>query len=87
VVATKLIFKRLNKKENRDMPWFDINEFMEFMRNEFPEPMKSHFTYDLLRNTVEHLMEQFDDNTELASMIAEIVPDVTEDEVLRFCAK
>ena len=69
------------------MKWFDIEAFMEFMRNEFPEPMKNHFTYDLLQNTIEYLMDQFDDNTELASMISEIVPEVTEKEVLKFCAK
>ena len=69
------------------MKWFNIEEFMEYMRTEFPEPMENHFTYDLLQNTIEYLMEQFDDNTQLANMISEIVPEVTEEEVLIFCAK
>lgn len=69
------------------MKWFDIEAFMEYMRTEFPEPMKSHFTYELLQNTVEYLMEQFDDNTQLASTICKIVPEVTKEEVLRFCSK
>lgn len=69
------------------MKWFDVEEFMEYMRTEFLEPMKNHFTYDLLQNTVEYFMEQFDDNTQLAYMISEIVPEVTKEEVLRFCAK
>lgn len=69
------------------MKWFDAEGFMEFMRSEFPEPMKYHFTYDLLGNMINYLMEQFDDNTQLAHTISEIVPEVTEEEVLRFCAK
>ena len=69
------------------MKWFDIEEFMEYMREEFPEPMRNHFTYDLLQNTIEYLMEQFDDNKEFASVIVGIVPEITDEEVLRFCAK
>ena len=42
--------------------WFNIEAFMEYMKTEFPEPMKYHFTYDLLQNTIEYLMEQFEDN-------------------------
>lgn len=69
------------------MEWFSLNEFMEFMREEFPEPMKNHFTYDLLQNTIEYLMNSFDNNKELAQSICEIVPEITEEEVLKFCAK
>jgi len=67
--------------------WFDDNGFMEYMRTEFPEPMKNHFTYNLLKNTINYLIEQFDDNTYLASTISEIVPEITEQEILMFCAK
>lgn len=69
------------------MEWFAIEKFMEYMRTEFPEPMKNHFTYDLLENTINYLMEQFDDNTYLANTISEIVPEITKEEVLKFCAK
>lgn len=69
------------------MKWFRIEEFMEYMRTEFTEPMSNHFTYNLLENTINYLIEQFEDNKYLAYTISEIVPDVTEEEVLRFCAK
>ena len=69
------------------MKWFNIDEFMEYMRNEFPEPMRCYFTYDLLQNTIEYLMEQFEDNNYLANVICEIVPEITKEEVLIFCAK
>ncbi len=69
------------------MEWFNIEEFMEYMRTEFPEPMRNHFTYDLLENTINYLMEQFEDNRYLAYTISKIVPEITEEEVLRFCAK
>lgn len=67
--------------------WFNIEAFMEYMRTEFPDPMKYHFTYDLLQNTIEYLMEQFEDNKYLASVISDIVPEITEEEALRFCSK
>lgn len=69
------------------MKWFDLEAFMEYMRTEFPEPMKYHFTYDLVQNIVEYLMEQYEDNTHLAHEISELIPEVTEEEVLKFCAK
>lgn len=69
------------------MKWFRIEEFMEYMRTKFTEPMSNHFTYNLLENTINYLIEQFEDNKYLAYTISEIVPDVTEEEVLRFCAK
>lgn len=69
------------------MKWFDIDEFMEYMRTEFPKPMKNHFTYNLLYNTCEYLMEQFEDNTHFAYTISKIIPEITENEVLKFCAK
>lgn len=69
------------------MEWFNIEEFMEYMRTEFHEPMRNHFTYDLLENTINYLMEQFEDNRHLAYIISEIVPEITEEEVLRFCSK
>lgn len=54
------------------MKWFNIEEFMEYMRTEFPEPMRNHFTYDLLENTINYLMEQFEDNRHLAYIISEL---------------
>ena len=69
------------------MKWFDVEAFMEYMRTEFLEPMEYHFTYDLLKNTIEYLMEQFEDNRHLASAISEIVPEIKEEEILKFCSK
>lgn len=69
------------------MKWFDIETFMKYVRTKFPGPMRSHFTYDLLENTINYLMDQFEDNRHLAYTISEIIPEITEEEVLRFCAK
>lgn len=69
------------------MKWFDIEEFMKYIKTEFPEPMNNYFTFDLLKNTIEYLMDEFDDNIQLAHIISEIVPEVTEEEILRFCSK
>lgn len=70
------------------MKWFKNEEFMEYIRTEFPEPMKYHFTYDLLENIIKYLMEEFEDNTYyLAHTISEIIPEITKEEVLKFCSK
>ena len=69
------------------MKWFDIESFMEYVRTKFPEPMRNHFTYDLLENTINYLMDQFEDNRHLTYTISKIVPEITEEEVLRFCVK
>ena len=69
------------------MEWFNIDEFMEYMRTEFPEPMKYHFTYNLLKNTVKDLMKQCSDKKYFAYSVSNIVPEITSEEVLRFCAK
>lgn len=69
------------------MKKFSSDEFIEYIRTEFPKPMKNHFTYNLLENIVNYLMEEFDDNTCLAYTISKIIPEITEEEVLKFCSK
>ena len=41
------------------MKWFDIGGFVEYMRTEFPMPMKNHFTYDLLYNIKQENCPEF----------------------------
>ena len=64
------------------MTRFDIDGFMEYMRTEFPEPMQYHFTYDLLKNLIGVLVEQFESSVQIANILHRIVPEITVEEVL-----
>lgn len=65
----------------------DVEEFMEYMREEFPEPMKYHFTYDMLQGIVNYLMEQEFSIVQMANILIEIVPELEVEEILRFSKK
>lgn len=69
------------------MKQFNIEKFMEYMRETFPEPMKYHFTYNLLKNIIIDLTEQCEDNSYLIFTICKIVPEITEKEILEFCTE
>ena len=51
------------------------------MREEFPNPMSNHFTYDLLENTINKLIEFTDDKNQLTDWLEEIIPEVKREEI------
>ena len=61
--------------------WFFVNGFMSYMREEFPNPMSNHFTYDLLENTINKLIELTDDRNQLTNWLEEIIPEVKREEI------
>lgn len=63
---------------------FNLDEFMLYIRNEFPEPMKYHFTYDLLRNVMSNLIKNCSDKDYFVSSVMEIVPEIAECELITF---
>jgi len=65
----------------------DVEEFMEYVREKFPEPMKFHFTYDILRGIINYFMEQDLSVVQIANLLMKIVPEIVADEVLRFSKK
>lgn len=65
----------------------DVEEFMEYMREKFPEPMKYHFTYDLLEGIINYLMEQEFSVVQIANTLRRIVPEIKVEEVLPFSRK
>lgn len=64
--------------------WFNIDDFMEYIHEEFPEPLKNHFTYDLVENIINYVIDQVDETDEFISIIIKIIPEVTENEYRRF---
>ena len=61
--------------------WFFVGGFMDFMREEFPEPMSNHFTYDLLENMINKMIDLTEYQSELADWLEEIIPEVTREEI------
>ena len=61
--------------------WFFVNGFMDFMREEFPEPLSNHFTYDLLENIVNKLILLTDDRNQLTDWLEDIIPEVKREEI------
>ena len=69
------------------MNYFNRDEFIEYMREEFPEPMNYHFTYDLLENIVDFvigLCEHDDAPENIVPNLIELIPEVKTEEVERF---
>lgn len=66
---------------------FNIEGFMEYIKQMYPEPMKFHFTYDLIQNLTIVLSEQFESPVQLSNLLHRIVPELTVEEVLQFCEK
>lgn len=61
--------------------WFFVDGFMDFMREEFLEPLSNHFSYDLLENTINKLIELTDDRNQLTDWLEEIIPEVKREEI------
>lgn len=67
--------------EKKNEWWFFVNGFMDFMREEFPNPLSNHFTYDLLENIVNKLISLTDDRNQLTDWLEDIIPEVKREEI------
>ena len=69
------------------MNHFNRNKFIKYMREEFPEPMKHYFTYNLLENIVDFVVDlcEHDDAPEnIVQNLVDLIPLVKTEEVERF---
>lgn len=62
---------------------FDVDEFMAYIKKEFPEPMEYHFTYDMLKNLLSFLFEEDYSIVQIANILHRIIP-VEVEEILQF---
>lgn len=68
--------------------YFFVDGFMDWMYDEFPEPMRDCFTRELLINTINHLYEEYQHNrAEFIYKMTEIIPKVTEEDVIYWINK
>lgn len=63
---------------------FHSNEFMNWVREEFPDPLRNHFTYDMLENIVGWIANRCETAEEFLISITNIVPEVTSEEWKKF---
>ena len=57
-----------------------MNGFMDWAREEFPEPLSTHFTYEMLENIITYVAERSETSEEFILQMTSIVPEVTEEE-------
>ena len=55
-------------------------KLLDYLRDEFPEPMSSHFTYDLVENVITYADDNLPRDMVLYH-IAEMIPEVTAKEL------
>lgn len=62
----------------------NVAGFMQYMKEQFPEPLSNHFTYNLLENLVFDFLTQYGE--ELApELLATIIPEIDKREISQFC--
>lgn len=64
----------------------DLQAFMSYMKEQFPEPLNNHFTYDLLQNVVFDVCTQYGE--EIApDILFRIIPQIEKHEIAHFFNK
>ena len=64
------------------MDEIQISRLMNYLREEFPEPMQYHFTYDLVENVIRHADMNMSRDMVIYH-ISEMIPEVTMDEIVK----
>lgn len=59
-------------------------ELLHYLWSEFPEPMKTHFTYDLVENIIDYAEEHCDGLEEAHEFLVNMIPEVTMEEIEPF---
>lgn len=60
--------------------YFFLDGFMDWVRDEFPDPLKNHFTYDMLENIIQYVLDTTETQSEFLEAMIKIVPEITEEE-------
>lgn len=61
----------------------NLAAFMQYMKEQFPEPLSYHFTYNLLQNIVVDVCTQYGE--EIApDILYHIIPEVNKNEITQF---
>lgn len=61
----------------------NLQAFMNYMKEQFPEPLSNHFTYDLLQNIVFDVYTQYGGET-APDILYRIIPEIEKHEITQF---
>ncbi len=64
--------------------YIDKKELLDYLRQEFSEPMRNHFTYDMVENIIDWIEIHCDGLDEAHEMIVNIIPEVMMEEIEPF---
>ena len=59
-------------------------ELLHYLHEEFPEPMKYHFTYDLIDNLIDYIKNHCYGLEDAHEILLNIIPEVTMEEIEPF---
>lgn len=60
--------------------WFFVDGFMDWAREEFTPVYEHHFTYDMLENIINYVIDTTETQSEFLEAMIKIVPEVTMEE-------
>jgi hypothetical protein len=60
--------------------WFFKNGFMDWVHEKFPVPFSNNFTYELLDNLIDYVLDKSETSIQFIDSMFEIVPEITYEE-------
>ena len=65
--------------------YFDVEAFMNWLEKEFPEPMKTAFTRELVMNIMNEAADEYNyDDGQFINRLINMIPQLTWDDVIQF---
>lgn len=65
--------------------YFDVKAFMNWLEEEFPEPMKTAFTRELVMNIMNEAADEYNyDDGQFLNRLVNMIPELTWDDVIQF---
>lgn len=69
----------------KDNGYFDVESFMAYLEETFPEPMKTAFTRSLIENILDDAADNYNYNDgEFLNRIVNMIPELTWEDVIQF---
>lgn len=64
--------------------YINKEELLDYLHEEFPNPMKCHFTYELVENIIDYIENHCDGLEKAHEILVNIIPEVTTKEIEPF---
>ena len=68
-----------------DHKYFDVENFKNWLSEEFPEPMRCSFTRDLIDNILDEAATEYNyEDGQFCNRLVNMIPELTWDDVIQF---